>query len=323
MHLEWRDFIDLEALAAWLTTSGVRILLIMAGAYVIIKLLAVATHRIERLFEDDDPTTMSEREKQAATLGKIARNVTRLTVWGVAAMMILNELGVEIGPILAGVGIAGLAVGFGAQKLVKDFLSGIFVLVENQYNVGDVIKVAGVAGLVEKITLRATTLRDLEGRVHIIPNGTIEVVTNMTKQWSRFILDIGVAYKEDIDYVMQILKEVGDEMTADPEYGPMITAPLEVLGVEDFADSAVVIRVMFTTVPIKQWTVGREFRRRVKKAFDAKGIEIPFPHTTVYLGEGAPMNARLKVEVAKAEPPGSKDNKKGGAPSDDLLREDE
>jgi small conductance mechanosensitive channel len=212
-------------------------------------------------------------------------------------MMIMRELGIDVGPLLAGVGIVGLAVGFGAQSLVKDFLSGMFVLIENQYNVGDVIKAAGVSGLVEKITLRATTLRDLEGKVHIIPNGTIDVVTNMTREYSRFVLDIGVAYKENVDEVMAVLKGIGDEMAADTEYSKLINAPLEILGVQDFGDSAVVIRVRFTTVPNHQWTVGREFRRRVKNTFDAKGIEIPFPHTTVYLGEGAPMNGVVRVKM--------------------------
>ena len=299
MSFDWSEIINVDTIMAWLLTSGVHILAILVGAFIVVRILGFASRRVERLFEDDDPDTMSEREKQAATLGKTIRNLVRVAVWGMAAMMILKELGVEIGPILAAVGIVGLAVGFGAQSLVKDFLAGAFVLIENQYNVGDVIKAAGAAGLVERVTLRATTLRDLEGRVHIIPNGTIDVVTNMTKQWSRFLLDIGVAYKEDVDRVMQILKEVGDEMAADPKYSSMITAPVEVLGLEKFADSAVVIRVMLTTQPIKQWTIGREYRRRVKKAFDAKGIEIPFPHQTVYLGEGSPMGGKLRVELER------------------------
>lgn len=297
MSVDWGNIFDLETMIQWLVSSGLRVVLILVGALVAIRVAAFITRRVERAFDDDDPETMSEREKQAATLGKVIRNVIRLVVWGVALLMILRELGVDIGPILAGVGIAGLAVGFGAQSIVKDFLAGMFVLVENQYNVGDVVRAAGVAGLVEKITLRATTLRDLEGKVHIIPNGVIDVVTNMTKEYSRFVLDVGVAYKEDVDEVMSVLKEIGDELAADPEYAKLITAPLEVLGVEDFGDSAVVIRVRFTTIPIQQWTVGREFRRRVKKTFDAKGIEIPFPHRTVYLGEAAPMNGVMRVRV--------------------------
>ncbi|MFH1501776.1 MAG: mechanosensitive ion channel family protein [Candidatus Eisenbacteria bacterium] len=298
MKFDWSTILNFEDVLEWLTRSGIRVLVILVGAFVVIKLLGFVTRRIERFFDDDDPTTMNEREKQAATLGKVMRNIIRVLVWGVAGMMVLKEIGLDIAPILAGVGIAGLAIGFGAQSVVKDFLAGMFVLVENQYNVGDVIKAAGVAGLVERITLRATTLRDLEGRVHIIPNGVIDVVTNMTKEWSRFVLDIGVAYKEDVDRVMRVLKEVGDELAEDAEFGRMITAPFEVLGVQDFADSAVVIRVSLTTIPIRQWTIGREYRRRVKNAFDAQNIEIPFPHTTIYLGEGDPMRGRLTVELS-------------------------
>lgn len=297
MGVNWGEVIDLQAVLVWLVSSGLRILLIVVGALVVIKLAAFITRRVERAFDDNDPSTMNEREKQAATLGKVIRNVIRILVWGVALMMIMRELGIDVGPLLAGVGIVGLAVGFGAQSVVKDFLSGMFVLIENQYNVGDVVQVAGVSGLVEKITLRATSLRNLEGKVHIIPNGVIGVVTNMTKEYSRFVLDIGVAYRESVDEVMVVLKGIGDEMAADPDYSGMITAPLEVLGVQDFGDSAVVIRVRFTTVPNQQWTVGREFRRRVKNTFDAKGIEIPFPHTTIYLGEAAPMNGIVRVKM--------------------------
>jgi small-conductance mechanosensitive channel len=296
-QMDWTGILNAERVVGWLLTSGLKIVFIAVGAYVATRIAALITKRVERLFEDSDPSTMSEREKQAATLGKVIRNVIRIIVWGVAAMMILKELGIEIGPILAGVGIAGLAVGFGAQSLVKDFLAGVFVLIENQYHVGDVIRAGGVAGLVEKITLRVTVLRDIEGRVHIIPNGHVDVVTNMTKEYSRVVLDVGVAYKEDVDHVMDVLREIGEELKADEKFAPMILQPLEILGVEDFADSAVVIRIRFTTRALKQWDVGRELRRRIKKAFDAKGIEIPFPHRTIYLGEAAPMDAKLKVEL--------------------------
>ena len=297
MAVNWGEIVNLQTILEWLVSSGLRILLILVGAQVVIKLAALITRRVEKAFDDNDPSTMNEREKQAATLGKVIRNIIRMLVWGVALIMVMRELGIDVGPLLAGVGIVGLAVGFGAQSLVKDFLSGMFVLIENQYNVGDVVKAAGVSGLVEKITLRATTLRDLEGKVHVIPNGIIDVVTNMTKEYSRFVLDIGVAYKENVDEVMAVLKGIGDELAADNEYSKLITAPLEILGVQDFGDSAVLIRVRFTTVPNQQWTVGREFRRRVKNTFDAKGIEIPFPHMTVYLGEGAPMNGVVRVKV--------------------------
>jgi len=299
MSANWSEIVNVEDIVKWLTSSGLKVVLMLVGALVAVRLATFVTRRVEDAFEDNDPSTMNEREKQAATLGKVIRNISRILVWSVAVMMILKELGIDIGPILAGVGLMGLAVGFGAQSLVKDFLAGMFVLIENQYNVGDVIQVGGASGLVEKITLRATTLRDYEGNVHIIPNGTIGVVTNKTQQWSRFVLDIGVAYKENVDEVMGVLKEIGDELAADARFASMITAPLEVLGVQDFADSAVIIRVMFTTQPVKQWTVGREFRRRVKNTFDAKGIEIPFPHTTIYLGDAAPMNGIVRVKVER------------------------
>lgn len=295
------DVLNMQAVVDWLVTTGLGILFIAVGAYIVIKILSYMTTRIERFFEDDDPSTMNEREKQAATLGKILRNMIRIVVWTVAGMMILKKLGIDIGPILAGVGIGGLALGFGAQSLVKDFLSGMFIIVENQYNVGDVIQAAGVAGLVQKITLRTTVLRDLEGKVHTIPNGEIKVVSNLTKEWSRAVLDVGVAYKEDVDHVMSVLKGVGDELAADPAFSHLIEGELEILGVQDFADSAVVVRVMFTTKPLQQWTVAREFRRRIKNTFDAKGIEIPFPHQTIYLGEGEPMNGLLNVRMVSRE----------------------
>ncbi len=226
MSVNWSEIVDVEAIVKWFMSSGLKVILMLVGALVVVRLATFVTRRVEQAFEDNDPSTMNEREKQAATLGKVIRNITRILVWGVAVMMVLKELGIDIGPILAGVGLMGLAVGFGAQSLVKDFLAGMFVLIENQYNVGDVIEAAGAKGQVEKITLRATTLRDLEGNVHIIPNGTIAVVTNRTRQWSRFVLDIGVAYKENVDEVMGVLKEIGDELAADVEFSSMITAPL-------------------------------------------------------------------------------------------------
>jgi small conductance mechanosensitive channel len=302
--LNWQEVVSAETVVNWLMTSGLQILLVVVGAFVAVKILRFLITKIQRFFEDDDPTTRSEREKRAETLTRTLSNMATIVVWFFAGMMILKELGVEIGPILAGAGIAGLAIGFGAQSLVKDFLSGIFIVLENEFRVGDVVRIADTAGLVEKITLRTTTLRDLEGKVHIVPNGEITVVTNMTKEWSRFLIDVGVAYKEDVDHVMDVLAEVGEGMEKDEKYGPLILEPLAILGVDSFGDSSVNIRVMFTTQPLQQWTVGREFRRRIKKAFDEKGIEIPFPHRTVYLGEGSPMDGRVSVElVGKREPP--------------------
>jgi small-conductance mechanosensitive channel len=284
--MSWRYIFNAHKMVNWLVTSGIRIVLILLVAWIITRIAAAATRRIERVFDDDDPTTMNEREKKAATVGKVARNTIRVIVWGAAALMVLRELGVDIAPILAGVGIAGLAIGFGAQSLVKDFLAGIFILTENQFNVGDVIKAADVSGLVEKITLRATVLRDLEGRVHIVPNGAMGVVTNMTREWSRCVIDVSVSYREDIDRVADVLREIGTELKADPEFAPHILEPLQILGVESLGESGVTIRVMMKTKPPQQWTVGREFRRRIKRAFDTKGIEIPFPQRTVHIEGG-------------------------------------
>lgn len=303
MSVDWTLLIDADKIMKWLLTSGVQILFIVIGAYVIVRILRFSIHKLNRFFEDDDPTTMSEREKRAETLTKVLNNIMTLVVWGFAAMMVLKEVGVDIGPILAGAGIAGLAVGFGAQSLVKDFLNGVFIVLENEYRVGDVIKIADTSGLVEKISLRTTILRDLEGRVHIVPNGQITTVTNMTKEWSRFLIDVAVAYKEDVDHVMKVLAEVGDELHKDERFSSLIMEPLQVLGIDSFGDSSVNIRVMFTTQPLQQWTVGREFRRRIKNRFDELGIELPFPHRTVYLGEGKPMKGRLTVQMAGDKPP--------------------
>ncbi|MEI9476877.1 MAG: mechanosensitive ion channel family protein [Deltaproteobacteria bacterium] len=227
-----------------------------------------------------------EFQKRAQTLGSIVRYVSVFAILMIAAMMVLREFGIDIGPILAAAGIVGLAVGFGAQSLVKDVISGFFILLEDQIRVGDVVEIAGKGGLVEKINLKTTILRDLAGNVHYVPNGRIDVVTNMTKDYSRYVFDIGVAYREDVDEVIKVIKEVDEGLRNDPDFKDDILEPIEVLGLDQFANSAVVIRARTTTKPIKQWRVGREFNRRLKKIFDERNIEIPFPHVTLYMGQG-------------------------------------
>ncbi len=300
MAVDWAEVFRIENAENWLVTSGVRVLAIVVGAFVITVVAAFLSRRAERLFDDDDPATMNAREKRAATLGKVLRNIFRVVAWVVAGLLILRELGIDIAPMLAGVGVAGLAIGFGAQSLVKDVVSGLFILIENQFDVGDVIRTAGAAGKVDRITLRSTTLRDAEGKVHIIPNGVMDVVTNMTRTFSKFVIDIGVAYEEDVDEVIAVIKQVGDEMNADEKIGSKIIGPFEVLGVQDLADSAVVIRAQFTTKPIEQWGIGREFRRRIKKAFDERGISIPFPQRTLHMA-GANQRVSLKVTEDDAQ----------------------
>jgi small conductance mechanosensitive channel len=286
----------LDTLLQWLRTNGVRIGVIIIGSFLVIRIFRILIRKSKNRITGPPEEIGIERAKRTETLANIIENTTRVIVLVAAALMVIKQVGIDIGPLLAGAGVVGLAVGFGAQSLVKDVISGFFILAENHMNVGDVVKIAGEAGIVETINLRVTVLRDFEGRVHIVPNGEISTVTNMTKEWSRAVLDIGVAYKEDYDQVVAILREVAEGMQNDTEYGPMILEPLEVLGLDSFGDSSVNIKVMFKTAPIKQWMVAREFRRRIKKAFDEKGIEIPFPHRTIYMGEGE-STGRLKVET--------------------------
>jgi small conductance mechanosensitive channel len=219
------------------------------------------------------------------TLMPLLRNVLRVTIAVIASLIVLSEIGINIGPLLAGAGVAGLAIGFGAQKLVQDVINGMFIIIEDTVAVGDVVRVAGHIGLCEGLTIRTITLRDLSGTVHTVPFSDVTTVENLTKEFSFAVMDVGVAYREDTDAVIEILHQVAEELRAEPEYGAVMLEPLEVLGVDQFADSAVVIKVRIKTLPIKQWMVKREFNRRMKKAFDANGIEIPFPHATLYFGE--------------------------------------
>jgi moderate conductance mechanosensitive channel len=267
----------------WLLSSGINTLLVLILTGIALKAAKVLSSRLISLAlrQKEDP----EFQKRTQTLGSIVRYVLVIAILIVAAMTVLKELGVEIAPVLAAAGIVGLAVGFGAQSLVKDVISGFFILLEDQIRVGDVVQIAGKGGLVEKINLKTTILRDLAGNVHYVPNGTIDVVTNMTKDFSRYVFDIGVAYREDVDEVIGVIKEVDEELRKDPDYKDDIIEPIEILGLDQFADSAVIVKARTTTMPIKQWRVGREFNRRLKKKFDERNIEIPFPHVTLYMGQ--------------------------------------
>ncbi len=273
----------LGLLRDWAYAHVPRIIIIIIGAWIMIRVTRLAGRRIMALTEDEDPATKSEREKRAETLVRIINSAIKVFVYIVASFMILKEVGVDIAPLLAGVGIAGLAIGFGAQTLVKDFLTGFFILMENQYRVGDVVKIGDHAGLVENIKLRTTVLRDLEGVVHVIPNGEVQSVNNMTYGWSRVVLDIGVAYKEDVDKVIRVLQDVGKKMRQEQPYSALMLEDPQILGVDDFGDSQVTIKMLAKTRPLKQWDVGRELRRRIKYAFDKEKIEIPFPHRTLFL----------------------------------------
>ncbi|MDE3201694.1 MAG: mechanosensitive ion channel family protein [Acidobacteriota bacterium] len=259
-----------------------------------------------------------ELEKRAATLGGIIRKTIATIIWVVAIIMSLKEAGFDIGPILAGAGVIGLAVGFGAQNLVSDVISGMFILLENQIRVNDVAVLNGTGGLVEAINLRTTVLRGQDGTVHVFRNGAITSLANMTFGYSYYVFDIGVAYKEDTDHVIEVVKGIADEMMNEEKYKHLILAPLEMLGVDKFADSAVIVKARFKTAPIQQWNVGREMNRRIKKKFDEVGIEIPFPHTSIYFGEAskpiltqsqAPDRDKLKALLREIQQEDAKETK--------------
>lgn len=278
-----------EQALLWATSSGLRILIIALLIFIGLYLVRNATNRLGKLLQGALPTPM--QVKRADTLTQVVRDIARIAILAVGALLILSELGVHLAPLLAAAGIGGLAIGFGAQSLVRDVISGFFILLEDQVRVGDVVLIAGVGGLVEEVRLRTIRMRDLSGNVHVIPNGTVDKVQNFTYLYSYALFDVGVAYREDVDEVMAVLKEIAAELQADPDFGPDILEPLEMLGVDAFADSAVIIKCRIKTQPIKQWRIKREMNRRIKKTFDARGIEIPFPHRTLYWGEpkeGAP-----------------------------------
>ncbi|MBK9020142.1 MAG: mechanosensitive ion channel family protein [Sulfuritalea sp.] len=286
-------------------SSGLRIALIAALAWAA---MAFSHHLIRSLriyitrgLED------GEEVKRFATLGRVFRYTASVVVSLVAGTLILGELGISVAPILGAAGVVGVAVGFGAQSLVKDYFTGFFLLLENQMRQGDVVEAGGKAGVVEEITLRYVRMRDYEGRVHFVPNGTITTVTNMTRDFAQAVVDVGVAYREDVDAAIRVMREVGAAMRQDGVFGPRILDDLEVAGVEQWADSAVVLRCRFKVAPIEQWGVRREFLRRLKHAFDAAGIEIPFPHLTIYAGQakdGTAPPLPLRLDTVTGSLPG-------------------
>ena len=280
--------LELTVLIEWFFGSGLRLVVIVLLTYFLVCIIALGAQRLEdEISHDPSAVESSERFKSARTLSRLAQNVLTVILMAVATLMVLRELGVDIMPILTGAGIMGLAIGFGAQTLVKDLIAGFFLILENQVRVGDVATINGTGGFVEAINLRTVVLRDLEGVVHVFPNGSVGTLSNRTKDFSYYVIDMGVAYKEDTDVVTDVLHEVAAELAADPKYGPFVLEPLEVLGVDAFEDSQVTIKIRIKTAPLKQWEVGRELRRRIKKAFDARQIEIPFPHVSVYVGEAS------------------------------------
>jgi small-conductance mechanosensitive channel len=295
-----RDFfanIDWDRWSETIWTHGLRIVLVLVVAYVGLRLLRRAIDPVVRaaVAQQMEGQPEGEIKKRTDTLTHVVYRTAWVVVLLIALLTILPELGVNIGPLLAGAGIVGLAVGFGAQSLVKDAINGLFILVENQYAKGDVINIAGVGGLVEDVNLRRTVLRDLDGAVHSIPNSEVTKSSNLTRGWSRVNMNVGVAYGEDLDRVMAVIDRVGQELAEDQDFGPLVLTPPRALRVEDFGDSGIEIKILGQTQPIRQWDVMGEMRKRLKRAFDEEGIEIPFPHRTI-VTYGAKATDGIRVE---------------------------
>ena len=281
---------------------ALRVVLIIVLAWVAIAVM----QRTIRALRTRIAGQMGDREavKRAETLGRVFRYIVAVVVSLVAGMLILSEFGISLAPILGAAGVVGVAVGFGAQSLVKDYVNGFFLLLENQIRQGDVVNVADRGGLVEEVTLRHVRLRDYDGNVHFVPNGLISTVKNMSREFAQSVADVGIAYRENVDEAFAVMREVAEGMRADATFGPKILGDLDIAGVERWDDSAVTLRCRFKVMPLEQWAVRREFLRRLKAAFDAKGIEIPYPHLTIYAGEAKDGTAPPFRIEAKPGPAG-------------------
>ena len=272
-----RTGVHLRTLAEWAFGAGLKILLIAVLAYAVIRTCTLLVRRFEHDLNLGTDLDALERGKRARTLGSVVRNATTALVSAVAVLMILRELGLDIAPVLTGAGIVGLAVGFGAQTLVRDIISGFFLILEDQVRVGDVAAINGQGGFVEAINLRTIVLRDFDGTVHTFPNGGITTLANRSKEFSYAVLDLGIDYEEDPDRIGGILRKVGASMQADDQFGPSILEPLEVLGVEGLSDWSVQLKMRIKTVPLKQWDIARELRKRILQQFAENGIQLPSP----------------------------------------------
>ncbi len=298
-----------ETVSNWLLDHGIPILIIIVASYVIYRIVKAVIHRsVNRYVRLRGKGRHSKLwfENRAKTLSAIISSTLGVILFVAALFMILSELGIDIGPLLAGAGVIGIAVGFGAQSLIKDLLGGMFILLEDQYNKGDVVKIAGISGLVEEVNLRRTILRDLDGIVHSVPNGQITTASNYTRDWARVNLDVPVAYGEDMDHVFAVINRVGKELAEDEYFKGLIKTPPQVLRVQNFGDSGIDIRILGDVHPMKQWEVTGELRKRLKKAFDNEGIEIPWPHVKLYFGESQKGNVIICKACSQPNPGGSK-----------------
>ncbi|MFC1925222.1 mechanosensitive ion channel domain-containing protein [Chloroflexota bacterium] len=279
---------DWDSVTDWLSDHGVKIAVIIVLSFVTYILLRkiVPSSLHKTLSSTMVGSPQVEIEKRRVTLTNLFSAGSSILIVTIAVFLILSEVGINIAALIAGFGVAGIAIGFGAQSLVKDLIAGFVIMLENQYNVGDVVRIADTRGIVEAVNLRRTLMRDLDGMLHVIPNGEIKTTGNYTRTWSRAHLNISVAYKEDLDHVMSIIRKTWEELAEDPDWGTyFISKTPWILRVDDFGDSGIVIKVVGETQPIRQWDVMGELRRRIKKVFDQQGIEIPWPHSKVYFGQ--------------------------------------
>jgi len=292
---------QLDADVKIVVTHGLRIALILVAALVLQGIASRLIRHFRAFLERRRDPLQAGRIQ---TLARVFRYIAAVVIWLVAGMLVLGELGISVAPVLATAGVAGIAVGFGAQSLIKDYFNGFFVLLEDQIRQGDVVDIGGQGGLVEEVTLRFVRLRNFDGHVIFVPNGEIKIVKNMTRDFAQAVIRIGVAYREDVDEALEVMREVGRGMREDPVYGANLPDDLEIIGVDAWADSAVtLVGRLKVTPPIQQWTTRREFLRRLKKAYDARGIEIPFPHLTVYAGQlkdGSAPPLRVRAEQPRA-----------------------
>lgn len=269
--------------------SGARILLVLLGGWIGVRLIVFLLEQKERIMiasRGPMETVPGAAEKRIQTLIHLLAAAARVGIWGFVIITILDQVGINMTPLITSAGIIGLAIGFGAQSLIADVISGLFIIMENQIRVGDMAVVNKTSGLVEAITFRTVVLRDVAGAVHIFRHGAITTLSNRTKEWSAYVIDVGVSYEEDTDHVTDVMRQVAEEMRQESKYHKKILEPIEIFGVDDFGPYAVTIKARIKTLPMEQWEVGREYRRRLKKAFDHHGIKISSPHRTPDVGEG-------------------------------------
>ena len=269
MHIQ----LYLDMLTKWALTSGLKIIFVVILMILALKLVDNFTEKLIKNFVSSNYD--AELEKRVHTLRTMTKSILDVLILAVGSMIILEKLGINIGPMLAAAGVVGLAVGFGSQRLVEDLISGFIILIGDQIRVGDVIKIGDKSGLVEKVDLKMVVLRDVEGNVHFIRNGKIDIITNMTKDYSYSVFDIGVSAKENIDNLIKIIKGIGEDLQNNSQHKHDILEPIEILGLDKFNDAAIIIKSRIKTKPIKQWAVGREFNLRLKRKFDELNIQIP------------------------------------------------